>query len=1600
MARPRKRKPDTTDQVLFSETGPDPLDLFLPVVGDWFRASVGTPTDAQAKGWPSIQSSQNTLIVAPTGSGKTLAAFLAGLDALWRQPKLSDGVQILYISPLKALNQDIHRNLELPLMGVSHLAESVGTTLPKIRTGVRTGDTSQNERQAQARKPPHVLITTPESLHLILASRARAMLTGVQSIIIDELHAVAGQKRGTFLAILLERLVQELGRDPVRIGLTATVNPIEEAGRFLAGFTPDPKDPSKLDPRPVNIVRAIGQKQWDLLVKRAEVDPDPNMPRTIWPSLESELAALIREHRSTLIFANNRYLVERLAANLNDYPVHNEIAEVSAELQEFVAPAGDNKEQESGEPIGANKENEISYSNNSDNKVLIIDTVNNNLITDSDNKDLSENMPPDQNSSDERTSSAFVHSHHGSISLDRRRQTEQALKDGRLRAVVCTASLELGIDMGAVELVCQIGSPGEVARGLQRVGRAGHGVGQISKGRIFAKTNADLLESAALVDAMSRSAVEPLAIPQNCLDMLAQQIIACVAISPWKPRVLLQLFRRSYPYRNLTEQAFEAVLEMVTGRYRVEAIRDLKARIYWDRVRDELVALPGTTSLALMGGGAITDTGQYPVKLGEKGPTLGTLDEEFVLERQAGEAFRLGSSTWRIDRIDDDRVVVSPTHSGDVIVVPFWRGEESRRSATLGASIGALVRRIATAESRDIAVRHLQNVCHLDEDSATDLVRFIHRQKRTVQAVPDDQTIIVEAFRDPAGEVALTILSPWGGRLHQALKLILQNLLLERLGFRPAAQHADDGLIMRLPRDPENKPPLNLLDNLNFDEAFDRLRNELSNSALFGLRFRQNAARALLLPKPDPGKRTPLWLQRLRAKDLLQVVRQMPDFPIVLECYRECLSQDLDLDLLKTILERIQSGEITVVKYTGESASPFAADLMHRFERKYLYEWDEPHKQSGSREHGQRPELPHGTVLDDLLDPRVFERLELQRIQAWARPAKSAEEFAERFLRLGDLAESEITVENRQWIDALQQRAILTRIFHSQPIWITTEELHLYEIAFPEAISNQPDDNFTNDRQQALNRILERFVSTHSLIGLRDITSRYPLETAVAADWLQRRTESGSFVLIHHNTGTGLNDNARWAESKQMQRMLGMSLAQRRRDVRAIAPDCWSAWVLNKGWPQNALQIQSRLEQLSGVLFNLQGWAATLPQWHEEIIGRRIPGFQLTDLDRLLAAGEWSWRIAHDHDAESIPNQPKITFWHQAFPQKSAESHQDAIPSTDAVAILELLQKTGPLTSSEISTRLHIPIQETRQALQECLMRTSVTNERIAFYDHWCRFTQESSRQVDSRPVSPVPARRFNQFRQMLSQQGIPNGGSGQNQDRAEKALLTVGAEGRWHLMAIAESAGDDDFYAGWAALLIARYGVISREIVKFASTSLDWSDFSDWLEAAEWRDELRRGYFVEGLSGLQYTDAETAAEFDQFSVTYLNREPLEFQLISAVDPLNLYGSTAPLDLPLLENGRARLPRIPGNFLLMFQGTPAWIIQERGRKISSLPHVEKSSLKLALHFLIQNYSTHTTKWTVATIDDDYAAKSAWSSDFADLGFFRDGLSLTRYRGLI
>ena len=1226
------------------ERDDDVLDRFHPAVSSWFREQFGNPTAAQRLGWPAIASGRHTLIVAPTGSGKTLAAFLAALDHIWRTPREQKGVRILYVSPLKALNQDVWHNLQFPLGGILAKSEAMGSRLPSLRVAVRSGDTPAHQRAAIVRKPPDILITTPESLHLMLTSRAREILRGISHVIIDEIHAVCGNKRGAFLALLLERLQAIASARFTRIGLSATQRPLDEVARYLGGIEWSGESSSlrTAAARPVTIVDAGWRRDLDLQVIWPRKADRNGVSGSIWPEIEAELSALVRQHRSTIIFANNRRTVEKLTARLNELSEGERDQSVPSAEEGALEPAPS------------------------------VDAVD----------------------------PGPFRAHHGSISLDERRATEEALKQGDLKAVVATASLELGIDMGAVDLVCQVESPGNVARGLQRVGRAGHVVRGVSKGRLIAKTPADLLESAALCRSMLQGEIERLRVPLGCLDVLAQQVIACVAIEPWDVSALFDLVRSAYPFHNLSAESFESVLRLISGRFPTGDFRDLRARVVWDRIHNRLAALPGTAQLALVGGGTIPDTGQFPVYLGEGGPRLGELDEEFVYERRVGETFVLGNSAWRILVIDPHRVVVAKAE-GQSAVMPFWRGESASRSPELGEAVGALCRDVATRLDDPDLLPWLERECKLTPTAAATLRHFVLRQHRLTGAVPDDRTIVVETFVDPAGELGLAVLSPLGGRLHHALKLALLGRIRERFGLTPACLHGDDGLLFRLPA--MGEPPLDLLEGLTGDVAERLVREELPETALFGLRFRQNAARALLMPRPDPAKRTPLWLQRLRAKDLLQIARQFPDFPILLETVRECLDDDLDLPRLRALLDGVERGTVRVVRRAGEIPSPFTSELIFQFTAAHLYEWDDP-KRNDRRpaasvvdEDLLEPLLRSGR-LDDWLLPDAIGRVE-NRLRRLGRPPRTADEMAEHLRLLGDLTSSELSGPMEAFLAELRESGRVLSIELSgtrEPSrWILAEEESLYQSAF--AVSSRPDDN-------ARASIARRFIRTHALIGLADLTARYPIPPVEAADMLERWSEQGKLVRVGDPETPDLE---RWAERENLAEMRRVTVAVRRRESLAVAPELFADFLLRRQHVHPATRGEGPAF-VEAVLEQLQGFAAPASVWEQEILPRRVKGYRPAWLDDMLGQGAWLWRAAG-----TSRDDPRVAFFLRDFEGLPRAEPASAEIAADEQKLIEILDRHGASFATDLARIAGIEPSRVRRALGELMNRGVVTNDRF-----------------------------------------------------------------------------------------------------------------------------------------------------------------------------------------------------------------------------------------------------------------------------------------------
>jgi ATP-dependent Lhr-like helicase len=1444
-------------------TPADPLDLFLPPVRHWFHTSLGEPTAAQRQGWPAIAAGRHTLILAPTGSGKTLAAFLACLDSLWRHEPPPAGVRVLYVSPLKALNNDIYRNLQVPLEGVAETARQMGRLLPALEVAVRTGDTPAAERQRLVRRPPHILITTPESLHLLLTSRARDTLRQVTHCIVDEIHAVCANKRGVFLALLLERLAALTPHGFIRIGLSATQRPLEEVARYLGGS--EVAGDGALAPRPVTIVDAGLRKDLDLRVVSPVEHFGPLPEKSIWPSIYRLLGNEIRRHRSTIVFANNRRTVERITAQLNEMEDATRSAEQESPHSALRTPH-----------------------------------------------------------------SALARAHHGSVALEVRQQTEAALKEGRLPAVVATASLELGIDMGAVDLVCQVESPGSVARGLQRVGRAGHLVGRTSKGRLIPKTLGDLLEQAVLAREMAAGHVEAVRVPINCLDVLAQQVVAMTAMDSWEVPALYALVRRAHPYRDLSPQAFDAVLEMVSGRYRwrgeAAPLAALQPRISWDRVHNRLLALPGSRQMALVGGGTIPDTGQYAAYT-RSGIRIGELDEEFIYERRLGDTFLLGTNAWRLERIDADRVVVAPAE-GAPAMVPFWRGENTGRTRDLGVAIGQFLREAAGRLDAPEGVAWLEREYFLDPAAARNLRSSIRRQRDGTGCLPTDQTLVVEASRDQLGDWHVIVLSPLGRRLHLTLRLALEARLRQRLGYGPQCLHHDDGILIRLADTDE--PILDLFDGLAPENVEALILQELADSALFALRFRQNAARALLLPRVHPGKRAPLWLQRLRGRDLLQVARRHPDFPLIAETFRECLHDHLDLPGLQLLLADIRAGKVAVVTRRAEAPSPFAAGLLFAFTAAFMYQYDGTEAEaSGSPalDHRLLEQLVAPERHGHLLDPRALHLVE-RRLRGLGQPPRTVTEMAEWLRRLGDIAPGDLEGPMASFLEELEADGRAIRLdlprCREPRRWVLAEEAARYCEAFG-LESAEPAQ-----AQAAGEAILRRFLETHALVGLRDVLERYPFEQ----DWARRRleewAEAGRIIRVEPATdapGEAAAEATRWSIPANLEQVQRGTLALLRREVVPRAPAQFADFVLRWQGAHPAAQ-QGSAEGLAQVLHRLEGLPLPAEIWEQTVLPSRVPGYQPRWLDGRIATGEWAW--ACQNEGESGPG--LLAFWSRAQLGQLPPPPLAGAPPLDLSAqrVLEALRGRGASFVTDLTGEIGLAPSGVRTALWTLLRRRLATN------DHFDVIRRQAVRSAECRVRS---AEERTRLRSPLRPSAYP---------RRNSTLRTPHSalpEGRWSL--IPWGRPEPEAHAvTLASLLLRRYGVAARELALLDPWMLPWRVLYEVLSRMEMAGTIRRGYFVEGLSGAQFALPEAAQLLQDLDLPSTVADPV--LLLHSLDPANLYGSGAPLDIPLLEGGTRPLTRRAGNWLVQRAGRPVLVIEQQGKRLTALPSASREDVAAAV----------------------------------------------------
>ena len=1345
---------------------------FSPATRAWFEAAFAAPTPAQSLAWESIGAGRDTLVVAPTGSGKTLAAFLSAIDDLVRDPVARDSVtgpRVLYISPLKALAVDIERNLRAPLAGIQRESQRLGLDVPDIRVGVRTGDTPADERRRMTASPPDILITTPESLFLLLTSQARSILGDVRTVIIDEVHALAGTKRGAHLALSLERLDALKDRPVQRIGLSATVQPHSEVARFL---------------RPqgeVAIVAPPAEKAWDLSV----VVPVPDMtamgeeldidgsaaadPRrtTIWPHVEERVVDLVSQERSSIVFANSRGLAERLTGRLNEV----------AEERGLELP--------------------------------------------------------------------LARAHHGSVSREPRAIIEEDLKAARLPAVVATSTLELGIDMGAVDLVVQVESPPSVASGLQRVGRAGHQVGAISRGVIFPKYRGDLLQAAVVVERMRAGAIEPLAVPTNPLDVLAQQVIAMVSMDPWDVEELYDVVRRAAPYRDLPHDAYIAVLDMLSGKYPGDDFAELKPRIVWDRATGELTARPGAQRLAVTSGGTIPDRGLYAVYLIGTTSRVGELDEEMVYESRVGDVFALGATSWRIEEITPDRVWVSPA-PGQPAKLPFWHGDSVGRPIELGRAVGEFLR---AARDPDSTRAHLAD-SGLDAWAMDNLVAYLEEQRAATGRLPDDRTLVVERFRDELGDWRVAIHSPFGARVHAPWALAIGQRLLAEHGIEPQVMHSDDGIVIRLP-DTLDETSVSIADMLAIDpeDIGDIVQREVGGSALFAGRFRECAARALLLPRRMPGKRSPLWQQRQRSAHLLSVASRYPDFPIVLEAVRECVLDVYDVPALRDLLAQVRDGRVKVVDVVTEQPSPFAQSLVFGYVAAFLYEGDAPLAERRSAaltlDADLLGQLLGPTPLRDLLDSDAIDAVG-RAVGRWEPAPRDAEDLADLLRVLGPLDASSRAARGieESWVAHLidVRRAISVRIAGREHVAAIEDAGRLRDalgVALPPGIP----DAFLDLTTDPLSDLAARYARTHGPFTATDLADAFGLGVSVADQALRRLEVEGRVVSGGFRPGTA---GTEWCDRDVLRRIRRRSVAALREDMEPLPADTLVAFLPT--W-QGLTDPGTGTDAVYAAIESLAGCPLPASQLETAILPARVRDYAPAMLDELLTRGEIAW-----WGAGALPGDDSWVCLAPADLAPLLVSPPAEVEGALEQRIVDLLSERGARFLREIAEELSrdalVPEIEVAQELRRLAWSGHVTN------DTW----EPLRRGAPRKPARParLRARGRRPVREPLG--------------------------GRWSLVVTPDPSATARHLAAVEALL-HRNGIVTRESVAAAGLPGGFSAAYRILSAMEEAGRCRRVYAFEGQGAAQFA---LPGALDMLrALTPRN----EARTLAAADPAQPYGA-------------------------------------------------------------------------------------------------------------
>lgn len=1404
------------------------MKQFSPLTRGWFTSTFREPTPAQVQGWNAISKGDHTLVLAPTGSGKTLAAFLWAIDNLATRPlpEESKRLRVLYVSPLKSLTYDIERNLRSPLNGIQVEAQRQGAEYSELRVATRTGDTDQADRRSMLKHPPDMLITTPESLYLMLTSSAKEILTSVEAVIIDEIHTMATTKRGAHLALSLERLKALLpeGRSMQRIGLSATQRPLDEVARYLGGR--ERSESGAWRERPVSIVDTGVRKQLDLevvvpvedmgelgkptkdsqdLVMSGPAAGTPEVRASIWPAIYPRLLELIRSHTSTLIFVNSRRLAERLSNQLN------ELAEEE-----------------------------------------------------------------------------LVRAHHGSVAREQRLEIEDALKAGRLPALVATSSLELGIDMGAIDLVVQVEAPPSVAAGLQRVGRAGHQVGAPSKGTVFPKFRGDLVVAAVTSQRMQAGLIEHTRVPRNPLDVLAQQIVAMVAAADERG-VSIEDVRTmamgAYPFVDLSEEVLGGVLDMLAGKYPSDEFAELRPRVNWDRVESRLTARKGARLLAVTSGGTIPDRGLFGV-FTPAGSRVGELDEEMVYESRVGETFLLGATTWKILEITRDRVVVEPA-PGEIGKMPFWHGDALGRPVELGRAVGEFLRTLDDKTDESLATD-----AGLDALAIRNLRKYIADEREATGGVlPTDKQLVVQRFRDEIGDWRVCLLSPFGAQIHAPWALGVEAKIRERLGMEAQAIWSDDGIVVRLP-EADEPPPIDIV-LLDPDEVDDLIVGEVGKSAVFAARFRENAARSLLLPRRRPGTRTPLWQMRQRAGDLLSVASKYGDFPIVLETYRECLSDLFDMESLTQVLRDVRSRKIHIASVDTTSPSPFASSLAFSYVASFMYEGDAPlaerRAQALTLDRRMLNELVGGDELRGLIDATALENLELElQFLTEERRIRDVDAAHDLLVRLGDMTPIELRARCADdFGDQLVRRrlALLLRIAGEER-YVAIEDGGRYRDALGTGLPPGVPDAFLEPVTDATLQLVRRYARTHGPFVTADVARRFGMSVD-QVDVALRRLEAEDRVVLGEFRPEGVERE--WCDTEVLRQLRQRSLAALRREIEPAEVSSLVRFL--PSW-QGVGSDSAGIDKCYEAIGRLAGVPIPASSLESDVLSKRVKHYSPRMLDELLAAGEVMWTGAGS--LGRADGKIRLFTWEQATKLLSRWPSSVEAPAGDEHdRIRGILLQRGACFFRDLTEGSGE--RATLDALWDLVWAGEVTNDGYASVR---AFLSGATR------TSSAGARRRPRLARMTS-------------------LSPPSAQGRWSMVPDASKADATTASMELAQVLLERHGVLTREAVRGEGVPGGFSSVYAVLKAMEESGRIRRGYFVAGLGGAQFALSGAVDRLRNFRETTPSGVP-SVVMLAATDPANPFG----VSLPWPERGPAR---VAAAYVVICDGVLSLYVEKGGK---------------------------------------------------------------------